>query len=280
MTRFYCICLLFFLAPSASPAQDTLGLYLKAHRYPIDLVESHPDVHTFVMEWGAGMSTLFDQYLASGDSAKYMAGSRPGGYWRRFLQALYAYNQAGGRLDPIRTIGIDFERPAYYFNVLKNLLPAGPVPAELSKEIQLISTTGDSLDCDAFLTIDRVLKDALTRKREAFKTYFGDHFIEVANILSNQGSCKDVLKNRNPDLKRRFELFNALLGDSLYYAELGEAHVCFAKNGLSGLLDRDSKSPFFNRVAVVNVYCYHCHAQGERSEGSSLTAVDHVAIKN
>lgn len=228
-------------------------------------------VRSFVMEYGSSLSVLYNKYLSTGDSSYLPAFRDPNAL--TFLRSLYHYNQAPG-VQPIRTIGIDFESPIYYFKALRALLPKDPPPLELQNEIEIIKQSSDSSDCNDFVKTDRRLKESLRTHEATYRQYFKGNFDDVFRIISNEGSCKDVLKNRNTNLKARFELFDSYDHDLLYYGELGEAHVNFTLKNLSYRLNNDKRSPFAGKVAVLNVYCYNCTTPHEAVSNWTMNKIE------
>ncbi|MBS1601485.1 MAG: hypothetical protein JST42_02370 [Bacteroidetes bacterium] len=254
-----------------------LEFYSDLKYYFLQLLNRSMGVRTYVMEYGSSLATLYNKYLQTGDTS-FLPSFRQK-HTLDFLKSLQLYNRSEAASNPIRTVGIDFEGPSFYFKGLRSLLSQAPPPAELQTEIGIIQSSPNNLSCQNFSEIDLVLKESLRKKESAYRSYLGQSFEEFHNIITNTGSCRDVLRNRNPNMKRRLELFDSIFKDSLYYAQLGEAHVNFRLRNASWRLNTDRKSPFYQKVAVINVYCYRCDSLNKQVSNWEFTGKMGEGIK-
>ncbi|HEV2481175.1 MAG TPA: hypothetical protein VGS79_15990 [Puia sp.] len=239
-----------------------LEFYFDLRSTLLEQLNKRLGVHSFVMEYGSALAVLLNRYLETGDTGCLPPIAHPG--FMRFLRELYIYDHSPATLQPIRTVGLDFERTGTYFKALRLLMPSSPAPEPIKNEIEMIKNSSDSMDCDALIRIDKYLKHSLEEKQPAYVQYLGRSYTAVSDIITNPGLCNSRLKNRNFHLVERFEHFDSQYRDSIYFCELGEAHVNFILKNASWLLDMDKNSPFFHRVAVINVYCDNCETPVEK----------------
>lgn len=237
-----------------------LDLYDDLEYHFLRLMAEGSGVRTMVLECGSATALLCNKYLETGDTT-YLPPFNAGAFvfWGR----IYRYNAGLPPDQRIKIAGIDFESPRAYFKAFRLLLPAGPAPTPIAAAIGLLRNSPDTLPCTEMTRIDKQVKQSLRSDETTWKEYFGQHFEEAKLIITNQGSCRDVYKNRNRNMKVRLEELDARLQEKLYFCVLGMAHTTLRGNNIAHALTTDDKSPFFQKVAVINTYCDQCSTPKE-----------------
>ena len=227
----------------------------------------------FVMEAGTSNAVLINKYLETGDSSAHLV--------RRtaFFDGLYRYNSGLPEDRRLKMTGIDFERASTYVRAIKLLLPAGNPPESIAPAIGLIRETPDSgNDCDAVLRLNKKLHESLKTNRAAFQDYLGSEFIEFDQIVNNNGSCKDPLRNRNDHMAENFLAFDARTNAPVYFGEFGEAHTVLKNRNLASIVNRTE--PFKGKVAVINLYCQDCSTPEEPVSNWPLQSIEPAILRS
>ena len=247
-----------FLGESGS---HYLKFYAPLEAYFLITLNRVLGVKTFLIEGASAAAFLCNKYLQTGDTT-YLPKFKYDRllFWKLILQ----YNQAIPVANRLKVIGVDFESPSSYFKALNYLLPEGLAPEKIASEAALIKSNTQPVNCGELLRIDKRLKKSLQENTDEWKKYTGANFSDLYTIISNEGSCKDVYRDRNKNLKKRFLAFDAVLNEPIYYAEFGQAHT--ALNGpmhFAALLNNDRDTRFYNKVTVINTYCRDCTTTAE-----------------
>ncbi|MEO8404320.1 MAG: hypothetical protein ABI480_06985 [Chitinophagaceae bacterium] len=234
-----------------------LNFYSPLQAYMLAYLNKKEGLKTFIIEGGSATAYLCNKYLETGDSNYLPKFSQE----RSFVlwKLIYTYNQTIPVSNRLKVMGIDFESPIAYFKALNYLIPAKEPPAQIQKEIALIRSSVQPMNCNGLTKTDKLLKKSLLENPIIWKEYTGENYTEIVTIISNEGSCKDALGNRNKNLKKRFLEFDALLKEPLYYGQFGQAHTTLdSKSHFASMLNNDDRTSFYHKVCVINTYCQHC----------------------
>lgn len=229
----------------------------------------------FFMEFGHSSDFLCNEYLETGDTSYLPKASFTA--FKIFWTSLYSYNLREPENKKVKSFGIDFERTHSYCKTLKLLLPEAEPPTTIKSAIKLIRDCDDTIiNCDYILSLNSKLKDAITTYELAFQQYFGDKYYDVKQIVFNNGSCKDALKNRNKNMAANFLSFDNKNNDKIYYGELGMAHTILINKNTASYINDNSK--FKNKVCVINTYCYNCSTPQEQVSNWQLKKIENDII--
>jgi hypothetical protein len=226
----------------------------------------------FIGELGISNAVLVNKYLETGNRALYPF------HKITFLDGLRQYNQqlpAGQRLV---LTGVDFERPDTYIRGLKLLLPEQAPPQPISDAIGLIRQAPDSgYDCEGTIHLNDRLKKTLADHEQDFKIYLGSAYADFEQIVRNNGSCKDPLRNRNGHMAENFLALDREITAPVYYGEFGMAHTILKNRDLASIIN--STVAFKEKVAVINLYCYNCTTPEEPVSNWPLKGMENDILR-
>ncbi|MBC7554423.1 MAG: hypothetical protein H7257_10635, partial [Taibaiella sp.] len=144
--------------------------------------------HVF-MEIGISAAWLYNQYLATGDTA-FITSPVPvygGGEGRVFWESLYRYNRACANKIVIH--GLDFER-LEFIKVLRLLRPAKTEPpGALKRVMQTVDTlTITSPNSPSLNTLYEQIRANFNSNEAEYRAYYGEHFSLVKRIMMNENT--------------------------------------------------------------------------------------------
>ncbi len=221
----------------------------------------------FFLEYGHSSDLTGNYYLQTGDTS--YTPERNKIFWKK----LYNYNLLQPVNKKIKCFGIDFERAYSYTKALKLITPATKPPQKIKTAIEIIKTSNDTIyDCDYQLSLNKKLKDAINGNLEEFQNYFGNAFEDLKEIIYNNGSCKDALRDRNKNMASNFLMFDNKFNNKIYYGQLGMAHTIMINKNTATFINENSK--FKNKVCVINTYCYNCSTPKEQVSNWQLSKIE------
>ncbi|MCW3466964.1 hypothetical protein [Chitinophaga nivalis] len=223
-------------------------------------------VNAFFMEMGHSSGMVGTRFLRTGDTV-FMPGWKPlkeSVFWTGMYQYLLPSKGAD-----IACFGIDFENPRNYGKAMRALIPLLPADAPLTA---LLQSLPQPLNCDKLVEYNKKIKREVEQDTALYRQHLKGQYDDLLLILNNPGSCKDVMKDRNNNLYRRFIEGDKRIGSPRYYGQMGVAHTAKHLRSFAAKLDKDAA--FEGKVCVINTYCLECSTPEEEVSNWQLRAVE------
>lgn len=233
----------------------------------LSLLSSRFGMRHFFAEAGNSAAVLYNQYLQTGDTSLVFVPDK------MLWNPVYTYNATLPTGKKLIFFGIDFESRKAYIRGLKSILPKSAPPPQIAASIELIKNASDTLeDCGYIISINEKIKKSLADTRQSFIDFFGNQYDYFEKIILNRGSCRDVTRNRNPDLAANFLSFDSKWNARMYYGQLGMAHTILLQRNAASMIN--SSPQFKNKVCVINTYCYNCTTSQEKVSNWQLQKIE------
>jgi hypothetical protein len=244
-----------------------LKFYDKLQLTWLYFLNTHFGVTHFFKEVGHSTDILLNKYLETGDTTYLFMNDKT--MWR----SLYKYNQTQPSPGKLALFGIDFESRRAYVKALQLILPKKQPPQNIISLIELISNADATLeDCDYIVGINEKLKSGLLKNKTAFMDFFGTNYSDFERIVLNGRTCKETLRDRNPNMRDNFLSFDKEFNKQMYYGELGMAHTILKfRNAASMINDSDR---FKDKVCVISLYCDNCTTPEEQPNNGGFRNIE------
>jgi len=235
-----------------------LKMYNELPAMWLSLLNSHFGVTHFFGESGHSSDILINHYFKTGDTGYLFPRNKA------WATKLYQLNNALSKTGGLTYFGIDFEGSRQYVNAIKLLLPGNAVvPEPIRPDIELIKgADGSIVDCIYILSINAALKKSIAINKPLFESYFGAKYADLERMVFNGRTCKETLRDRNPNMAANFISFDQLFQQPMYFGELGMAHTSLNTRASFASIINNTKE-FKNKVCVINLYCDNCSTKEE-----------------
>ncbi len=215
-----------------------------------------------VIERSYADSYLYNRFLETGDEKCIEGDVEWSEEMKEALKKVYLLNQNLSAERKIKFIGID--APNYAGSIIKTLanIFSDKVPPPNIKHfvdsIQLLNQYSSSFFWKNIKTYNETfvtyMNKEVTSNKDEYEKYLGKDFIHLRHIIENEASHlrsdqrnKDMYQNLTRILK------TIPIESSLFI--FGSAHVGLDyKSSLSSRVNRDSSSPFFKKVIVIDTH--------------------------
>ncbi len=233
----------------------------------LSFLNTHFGVTHFFKEAGHSADILLNKYLETGDTSYIFVNDKT--MWR----SIYNYNQTQPSSGKLTLFGIDFESRRTYVKALKLILPKKAPPQNIISFIELISNADGTLeDCDYIVGINEKLKSGLLKNKQSFIDFFGKNYSDFERIVLNGRNCKDVLRDRNPNMFTNFLSFDKEFNKQMYYGELGMAHTILKFSNAASMINNSDR--FQGKVCVISLYCDNCTTPEEQPSNSGFRNIE------
>jgi hypothetical protein len=232
----------------------------------IKYLNAHYGITDVFMEIGFAEASLYNAYLATGDTAYLVQPlliyySKAQG--RKFWRQLYLYNK--GLERKIRIRGMDFERIGF-LKVLKLLTPHGVQPSRgIATVLQYIdtATVGELAQLHTALfeaqnAIYNYIRTDMENNKSLYKKYYGANYHIIKDIMFNENTY-DAFKDRDRTMYRNImkQVEEDSISKFIVFCGMNHGDKTNANSGT--LCYRLASNPAIkNKLVDMAMICRHC----------------------